>query len=1697
MKRSASPVAIAAVVLATWLVSDAGTLGAPQEPSRPKRQATITDASKVFLSSVIVNKWGPNAENAVVVPQPGKLTGTIYYDQPVALNIPFDVPFQDRPVWICYNIADREDNPVLQPDFASSGLYRSDGRPLADGSVFRDVTWQADSSLQRKGWFHESAPIPTWIDSPPPPAVRMSAVGVETVKPGEFDQTPREMFFFPKILLKPAQPGPYVLWFYVRHWGDRAGWQTELEAPTRTIALRVSLLVAGAERTFEGPDFFKYLFHGGEKPPALDDQLYRAYRLDVDLTLTRNGWIFDHTEAIPVRKDIGETSITQGPLTASIDAKTSAGGPTVSLGLSTTTKDDKGAVVYQDAADWKVAFPASIDDVGVSDVVFTGTESHQAAAGYDAASSYKVVNWEQWLRGTVHGPEHYADGVYMVDETGCPPFSGFAQDGQNLGSPAQVKKWRMGDCRPTRAAPADGKPYIARYFSQAPKRLDDPLTQKIGPQPIIVEQVGFWTVKGFYRRRSEADTPQVSGGERATAAEVVKNEDKFWEWYPGFSEKLEAARDVVETERTMALLLGMNVQNLRRSNRILLAADMTIADGGWMADLFTLGDAPIPGDSDDAFTRRMKMVRAQADELRETLEKIDASTKKAKDALATILAELDRACDAYSGTHPEVLMYRRKYTEMAQRLPLEFAVASGDLDAFKKAVEELSTAAASAQVRVWEAGLLVQRGDAIEALYALRDALSVEPGNLRARAMAAELEASLIGSSLRKAHGAIEDARAAFYKYMKERGFSKDEPKNAWLGQLWSPLRNIDSEMAWSAFTSGASMLAVTLVGADRAGEEQRGLSAYEASMTRAYLGLQTILRLTMRGHTVAEISKMTSAALQQALPLKHATGADYTPQEFAALGAMVQDAIKNLPDVQALASDDRVALQFAVGKNYWDPKDVGNTWAEWIGDLSSPKNLLLMLAPFSVASVGGRVVTVEMWGWRLTAAEQSIMAGEGITRGTEVISTLVGWDRAMKALAGTRQAERLLVLLERMHKFEKGLGVLPRGASATAELVATGQQAAWYGGKFVATMIVQTMAGVAAEHAAQTVAGDRGGEVARFVVEAMMMLSQDHELMAKLLKSGVVEPQKMRRLVHEQYLPVMREAQQRIEQRFALKAELQAIIAARRQGRTLTPKESEALANAYANRLVPEGKPADLIPNGDPIHDSEIATKRVVDEATSGSDPLASQYPASAAEKMEPRVRAKQKDLKDRVDKAEQLERDLVETQPGLPVTAAGTPSVERAEIPDWFRWSSKHPTPLGHKSTIPKVREADAALFDGETDRAIKLYEEVQTEITYGSPESELLEQRLQFARSVLQTPRPPAGAAARELADISEAEAERLFAREQVWRATEPCATGTFSKLYCDGDYIIKEFEVGQNQTLDITPAYLEAFAQGEAVASDLGRALGLDVGAVRVRLVRDAQGNMAKAQFVYRRMGDKSLREVSTEMVFQFRKELAEMDVLANLLNDYDRHAGNYRLVDGRVVGMDFGLADPRGVRARGGGVLGIDPAQDARARSYLYGYRGRDHWFIRMRNELTDVQQAVRGDTVAARAENLHDLLAHESLRFKDAEPMVRKVDALMADETRLRTILKESYRKVHATKAELDHYALGVIQVPGMTIEQQFDGELDKLVEQTIENLRWRHKYLNDVAKGLDERNYLPLGQPKTSPAEATGGEGERLRMAA
>ena len=105
------------------------------------------------------------------------------------------------------------------------------------------------------------------------------------------------------------------------------------------------------------------------------------------------------------------------------------------------------------------------------------------------------------------------------------------------------------------------------------------------------------------------------------------------------------------------------------------------------------------------------------------------------------------------------------------------------------------------------------------------------------------------------------------------------------------------------------------------------------------------------------------------------------------------------LPDVQALmgvgapewvtkdrpTTGDELSLRLGVEKGYWNPKDVGDTWIEYIGDATSMYNLLLLL-PGAKAGAAGRMNTI-FWGKAELEAIAAYEKSGQVISGTEFVA--------------------------------------------------------------------------------------------------------------------------------------------------------------------------------------------------------------------------------------------------------------------------------------------------------------------------------------------------------------------------------------------------------------------------------------------------------------------------------------------------------------------------------------------------------------------------------------------------------------------------------------------------------------------------------------------------------------------------------------
>jgi hypothetical protein len=291
---------------------------------------------------------------------------------------------------------------------------------------------------------------------------------------------------------------------------------------------------------------------------------------------------------------------------------------------------------------------------------------------------------------------------------------------------------------------------------------------------------------------------------------------------------------------------------------------------------------------------------------------------------------------------------------------------------------------------------------------------------------------------------------------------------------------------------------------------------------------------------------------------------------------------------------------------------------------------------------------------------------------------------------------------------------------------------------------------------------------------------------------------------------------------------------------------------------------------------------------------------------------------------------------------------------------------------------------------------------------------------------------------------------------------------------------------------------ADVEANVAHQELARALGFDVPAMEVRLVRDANGQIDKAFYVMRRVKGKQLAEYSAGEIFLFKDELSRHRALSTLLGDWDRKIDNYMVMDGRLVSIDAGLADITGKRVR-------DAGWPVDADFTMEGGAGRDHWLSRFfKDEMCAVDAA--GNPLGKNAPKIElwepteefarkGLVAEEALTYQAAKPMVNDILKLVdpANEARLRKLLEDAFMKVHGSETEIERLmkrfvenkkAVGEIvdltkpEVREALREQTIraiKSTIEPKIEDSLEFLRARAKKLDKCMQGLNERNAIPL----------------------
>jgi len=1688
-------------LLAFALSAGSSSLRAADSPKPPPLS---TDASKVFLSTVTVTNYGDSARNRIETPNKARLQGDVFYDQPIAVHVPFEVPYQGRPVRIHVGIAvsfDFTKSLYRQINLGTHGIYRQDGKPLPPDSVVYANSRTPDSGKWVPMWFNASAPIPGWINSTPPPQPEHRLMPVRTDTSEGMGNEPLQRDMENPFVLKKAEPGPYVFWFTVANWGDFVGWPEGVTAGTVKITLRVSLLVTAAE----DPSFLfdprhAYLFHGGPRPDRMaENQFYRAYRLDVPVTLSRNGWVFDRAEVAVNNNKVLQKRLVEGDLAQDIQAQTKVTGRSVTMSLRTST-NDRGRPIGQDSYGWEITLPPSFSDNDVADVLIGGFQKLQ----WEQGNLARPPLWVAWRSaGFVVPGELFKEGVDVVACTGCR----WDADSPEFKSKVGPKKNAiLGDHRPIEQAPGQGQPpHVIRYYAQSPIFFRKGVPEVLGSR-LIVGQValGPWVLKAYYRRRSELGPQPIAsvGPGTPVSATNVEESDPFWKWYPSLSRVLNDRLRKITLLEVDAGLEAASLQELQRSARA-LALDMVDTDRikelsptASLSEILAYAaqrvvrageDAAASGDtraalSDQAWARKHKLLQQKILEIELHRRRVGELTAQARAAAADVLAKLDEGWEKFKETHPDLLLvWRREYRALSERIPFDIAVASKDRGVLRQAFAEAETAGLSARTRVLEAQLRWSDGDPVGALYALRSAVTVDPNDPVAAKMLADLECSFLKTAIDKSQGAIQQARKAFYEYLLERGFKSDDVRvtGDWAfarASSWTvSAAEVYGEEAWAILTTG--LFGSFSAAAGKPAAEADLLATTEHQMTTAFVGLNTMLRLRARGYTFDAIRKMTSAQVREALPLRDLNGNLYSEEKARLHCVAIREAM-NLPDVKALVANDRVGLQIGLQKAYWNARDVGDTWLEHFGDATSVYNLFMML-PMAKVGMAGRAGL--LWTQADLAMMQDLEKMGKVISGTEAVANTVGLTQMLGEIGAWPSGQFMLTQLRRLGKYQEGLQWFDK--------------AVWTTGKIVGALAISFGAVIGTEIFV--------GHKAAMLLQAALLFGADSELLLKFLKSRGIPPEKVASLIINEYLPATQLHLKRLAQIEKTGGELRALFERVRKGTTLSVED-----RAFLNKYFDSGW-RKLIPNGQASHDISIALGAAGERAQNALDRSA----LDVSTELEPELQQEAKG----VARAQSDGKKLADALNGGAVPSRGPPppqmpptvprDLQRAVL-DTKRGMTAGSYPREVNYPLPPLppegsecAKAEALLHLGKYKEAQEQYEIILNRILDGELRESaempleyvhlkrLLAYELQGSKKLT-----PGKLSTRFSILIAREDVEFVLNNPQLWKKKNP-KQGVMGEVFpVEGkDFMVKNVYSKQKDG-KVLPAVVLNDVEGNvvhgdligALNADLGKDLALNTPAFELRLVYDEKGEvLQKAVYVMRKVKGMTLDELTAAEVFQLRDQLSRHRALSVLINDYDRKIDNYIMTsDGRLFALDAGIADPMGQRFFNGRF--DDPL-------IMEGGFGRDHWLSRSyKDELCGKDS--QGNRLLANAPKIQvwspyesfarkNLVAEEALTHSAAKPVIDAIGKLLGDKPRLRNILDGSFRKIYGTEAEIQRriqafvarnarpgQAIDMAEIRNRTVEV-VNREIEKKVNDCVATLEARGKRLDEVMQGLQRRH--------------------------
>jgi hypothetical protein len=1077
----------------------------------------------------------------------------------------------------------------------------------------------------------------------------------------------------------------------------------------------------------------------------------------------------------------------------------------------------------------------------------------------------------------------------------------------------------------------------------------------------------------------------------------TKTHDGFLTWYLGFSRLLQDSRNRINDARAVAATIALPLENARRELQRLVRA---------VAEAARARQAGEPTASTEITDRLAEKGRLLSEECQKYLAQLDAASADAKSAQDKVMTEFNRGFDAYAGDDlPMWIRWREHFDLITASLPFEMAIAAGEDVRLREAVERSDTQTLPAPLRVRLAKAMISRGEFALAINQLHRVLAIDPQNADARELLARAEIVVMKVSMKKASGALGLARASFNNLLDAAGYADRMLQPAdWMPEATpDAIKLLAGGIDW-LFTEAWERVTHTAInvmdrGTGRTVGEARALRASEREYVAHFMAIPIMMRLREKGFTLEQMSRMDTAALKAAIPLNTVGGVPYTDAQVTRLGIAIRNALA-FEDIAAIRNQemDVEDLKRALDKPYFAPADMVDTWVDEFGSMVVKEAILLAL-PMAELSAGGATVT-------------------------EFLGHITRYEKAVQWFGGTETGLRLLKPLKQYQVLQEAL-------------IKAGTLSSY--GKFAALKGSEMMAMMMAGDYAVNLADKYGGAPAAAVTSALSMMVTDLDLLTKWLEAGRVSTQMATRIM----ATAIRQAQtdvQRMEQGGTTLKRLRELSRPRPAGQAIPSADTAVVQRA-------ERLETAFVPNGDPLHDSNLVRAHLAEDISSG----ASSDAARVSQQFENDLNTKKTSISVEVQRAEAARLKLAAARPAAVV--GGPRRVPKNQ--------GGYEIPLSPKPGSAWA-EAEKALQNGEYDRAKLLYHKAYydnhelTESLFYALDTRVAEAKdaVRFAISAKQP--TSAEFATGQAEDILR---NKWHLKTPLKRSDRAATSEVFGYSDENGSYILKEVKIGgwiDDEGKEEAIQKLYSVIDNNIVTARLMDALGIPCARVTAVVTKDKNGEIATARFLMRKINGKNMDELSPGDLYKYATDLSEQRPFALMIGDYDRKPPNsMRGDDGYVYYIDPDQAYLRDQR------LLDNSSYDMRPK-YEEGYWGQDHWYVRSKQIMEALAGKKDKESEAEVIKMMRYHIAERCLTANRAQPMVQKIKSMLdsapENEAGILNILTSAYRESRAT-----NYATYT------------DAEIRKFAEDALKTMRFRQQRFPEVLKHLNERNGLPL----------------------